>query len=367
MANDQETQPTDQQRLQALEKLVNEQKIQLEQASQREKALADQLAEMRKESNIMPITSASTNTTISTSSAPTNNPAETAEVDVRCLQLQPLINRFAHPIKSGDPEKWINWYEAATKEIRWSEQKRANNMVIYLEEQAAKWAINNKLTEWPAIKAAFISHFRSFVCERSDFDTFKFNQSGNLARFIEKKEEKAIAAGVIEEEAVQQTVLNGNIPKIYAFQLSDNLPKTFIELKKRINRMMTIQQQPSPEVPRNYGYQQFRPPMQDRLSSRNEHYRPIMQNRQSFRKTPYLNSRQNNQQSLRPPKPCPICKNRGTISYHWVNECNNRQYFKSNASNDTHTQPRPSTSKQVKTFEQQTQNDQPNENNQHPN
>ena len=362
--------------------MIQEQKTLLEQASQREKDLTNQLAEMGKQINTLPSTSGiNTNVSNSTSTVTPeasasitagNNPAGMAEVDVCHLQLQPVISRYSHPAKSGDPEKWINWYENETHDIRWTEQKRANSMVVYLEDQAAKWAINNKLTEWPAIKAAFISHFRSYVCERTEFDTFKFNHRGNLARFIEMKEEKAIAAGVNEEEAVQQTVLNGNIPKIFAFQLSDNLPKTFIDLKKRVNRMITIQQQSSPEMshfPRenNYNNQQFRPAMQNRLSFRNENYKPAMHHKQSFRKVPYSSTRPSNQQSVRPTTPCPICAKENIISYHWVNECTNRQYIKQKPRHDSHSQPHSSTSKQVKTFEQQPQNDQPNENTQHPN
>ena len=113
-------------------------------------------------------------------------------------------------------------------------------MVVHLEEPASKWANNSKLTEWSLIKAAFINHFRAFVCERSDFDLLKCNPRGNIARFIDMKKEKANDAGMNEEEAVQQTVLHGNLPTIFAIQLSDSLPKTFIELKKRINRMATV-------------------------------------------------------------------------------------------------------------------------------
>ena len=342
MAHEDQDTRTDKQRIDDLERMLQEQKNLLEQANQREKNLTSQLA------NMLP--------TLSTSINNSNNQAKTAEVDVRCLQFQPVINHYASPIKSGDPDKWINWYEEATQEILWSDQKRSNNMVVYLEDQAAKWAINNKLNEWTAIKEAFIKHFRSMQCERSDFDTFKFHPRGNLTKFVELKEEKANAAGIAEEEAVQQTVLNGRMPTIFAFQLSDNLPKTFDELKRRLNRLVTIQQQqPNQE---NNAYER---------QNQRQFYRPMAHYQQVQRKVPYPlrpNNRPNNKQSLRPPTPCPICKQKQIISYHWVSECRNRQnnFQQNNRSNNRPTQG--VNTKQVQSFEHQDTNQ---NNNQAPN
>ena len=359
MANENELQLTDQQRLQALEKSLNEQKSLLEQLQRREQELIDKLAQTNKQLNTPGITTAS----ISTSNQ-NNNSAGAAEIDVRCLQLQPVINHYAHPIKSGDPEKWINWYEAATKEIRWADEKRAHNMVVYLDDQAAKWAINNKLTEWSAIKEAFIKHFRSLQFERSDFDTFKFHPRGNISKFVALKEEKANSAGIAEEEAVLQTVLNGKLPTIFAFQLADNLPKTFDELKRRLNRMVTIQQQQPSQESNGYG-----------RSEQRQFYRPMAHYQQSQRNAPFPNrpynrphnNRSFNRQSPRPSTPCPNCKSRSIISYHWLTECRNRQNNDQNDNRQNNRPPiRPNQNKQVKTFEQQPQGDQ-HDTNQHPN
>ena len=331
MAGENEDTRSVEERLDALNRLVKQQQKTIEEFQERENQ-----RNLQSEQNAQ-----STPNTSNTG----NNSVGTVEVDVRRLLLQssqPTIVHYALPIKSGDPEKWINWYESATNEIGWSDQKRIYNMAVYLEEQASKWLNNNKQTEWPNIKQAFITHFRAQQGERSEFDALKFIPRGNMIRFVEMKEEKANIAGIPEEEAVQQTVLHGRLPTVFAVHLSDNLPKTFNELKNRLNRMATVQQQQDNHYVRQD--QQDRP-----------FYRPMDKFRQSFRKTPYPNSRPNNQQSLRPTTPCPICKSRSIISYHWKSECRNAP--ENNRTTGYRNQAQQSKNKTVKTFEHQPQND----------
>lgn len=339
---------TEQQRIEEFERTVQEQKALLEKANQREKELNAQLAQS------VPSTSDNSNPNNG------NNSTGPAEVDVRRLLLQPtqpFIIKYSHPIKSGNPEKWIKWYEDATEEIGWNDKKRACNMVIYLDEQASKWYNNSKESEWPNIRQAFIDYFCLQQGERSEFDACKFHPRGNISRFIELKEEKANAAGIIEEEAVQQTVLHGKLPNIFAITLSDNLPKSFAELKRRINRMVTVQQQ----QPFQESNQYEKNDQQNR-----QYYRPPSIFRQSLRKAPYPNNRPFNRQSRRPPTPCPNCKKRNIISYHWLSECRNQQNNDGrNAPTDNRVQQR-SGNRHIKTFEIQPQNENQ-DNNQAPN
>lgn len=106
---------------------------------------------LSKESDVNTTIPKSTDNT-STESEKSIKAVEHMEVDIRGVQLQPLIRNYSHPNKSGPPEKWIKWYERATNEVGWSDQKKADNMQVYLEDQADTWCINLKITDWTQIK-----------------------------------------------------------------------------------------------------------------------------------------------------------------------------------------------------------------------
>lgn len=235
--------------------------------------------------------------------------------------FKPLINKFSSVSLSGPPDRWIQRFEAATKN-HWDDQQKADNLPMYLENQALMWLNRSNLTNWNEIKEHFIRYFQPSNCERSEFNSLKYIQSfrSNVYKFVEKKEAKANAAGMSDKEAIENIISHSNLSYEFTLPLTLNIPESMIVLKQRISQIESLlnQSRPQQQVKFNkwnrssqQGFNRF---------ANKSFYRPGYQasnhGQSTFNRSgPYD----------RPPPLCPECARRGKKLYHWVRDCRHRQ------------------------------------------
>lgn len=155
-----------------------------------------------------------------------------------------------------------------------------------------------KKTEWPEIRTAFIAYFSNLVRKRTEYEARNYDQQEPLMQFIATKEEKAIAAGIPEDQAIKHLILNARLPFELAMNLAGRTFNTFGKFKSTVNDMIKILQN-HPSV----NFQQAYPP-----PSPARHFgRPYQ--------SPYARYAQNNRFARKIPL-CPECKKRGKHLRH---------------------------------------------------
>lgn len=224
---------------------------------------------------------------------------------------KPLINKYSHPQQSGLPAKWIQRYEKATNDVFWDEDKKLNNLPLYLEDQAQKWVNHTNFASWAAFKVAFVEHFQSTSRERTDFYTTTYDKSrhSTILQFIEEKESKALAAGIDDLTAIENTVLCSRLPQKHQDILACLMPKTWSDLKESVSRTqyISLQYQSQLQLPStsNQSNQFNKRPYFGNRYIPAKHFKPFNQNRKP-----------------QPTDYCKICfKRKGKKLYHWLSDC----------------------------------------------
>ena len=265
--------------------------------------------------------------------APTNIAAQ--EVLIRDLNarlnahyIQIDIDHNDHPAISGDPEKWMTRFEILTNEAGWKDARRACCLPSYLNNQAKKWFNHCQYNEWLEIRQAFVAHFRTLFGERTEYEALKYDRSLPIAKFIEIKEEKATAAGIPENQAIEHLIINADLPYDYAINLAPQIIPTFADLKRAINKISMVRDRhPRHPAPSYSGVVR---------NTERSH------DRSNYRQSPYGRPPQprNTRFGGRPPI-CPECKRRGHERHHWLSDCFYRQPAATSNQNPTTTNQRP--------------------------
>ena len=238
--------------------------------------------------------------------------------------MQVDIDHYEHPATSGDPKKWMTRFETLTNEIGWNDARRACCLPSYLNKQAKKWYNHCNHNEWTDIRDAFITHFRALFGERTEYEALKFDHREPITKFIDAKEEKATAAGIPENQAIDHLILHANLPYDYAINLAAQSIATFADLKRAVNKMSIIREQRRDQ--RIFPSQSNTTRSYERPAFRHAPYgRPSLQPPQA-----------QNAREIRPggrPPICPECKRRGHERRHWLSDC----FYRQQATSNTHT------------------------------
>lgn len=224
---------------------------------------------------------------------------------------KPLINHYLHPQQSGLPGKWIERYEKATNDVSWDDNKKMDNLPLYLEDQAQRWINHSQFDSWTTLKSAFVQHFQSTSRERTEFYTTTYDKTrhSTILQFLEEKESKALAARIDELTAIENTVLCSRMPQKLQDILACHMPKNWSDLKESVSRTqyVSLQQQPQSQSPQSF----------NRFNQFNK--RPYHGNRY----VPAKHFKQFNQSRKPPPNDhCKICwEKKGRKLYHWLSDC----------------------------------------------
>lgn len=133
--------------------------------------------------------------------------------------------------------------------------------------------------------------------------------SVNAQKFIDNKEEKAIAAGIPEDQAIKHLITNAGLPYQFRMNLAGRQFSNFNDFKVTISEMLKIQQS---RPPRTF-HPNFRPSQYQRPSSHPYSYQP-----------PNARFAQNNRFGGKVPF-CPHCKANNKLHRHWLSDCFSRQ------------------------------------------
>lgn len=239
---------------------------------------------------------------------------------LKAANLQVDVDHYDRPAISGDPEKWIKRFEIMTNEMQWSDEKRTCRLPAYLTGLAKKWFNHCKENDWPTIRTAFITHFSSLFGERTEYETYSWDQQEPLMKFIDAKEEKATAAGMPANQAIKHLIGNSGLPFQFAMCLAGREFKSFNEFKAIINEMMKLQQNRPPR-------HQVQPPFKS--SYGRNHSTSAAKGRFNISKL----------FGGKPPI-CPECKTRGKSHHHWLSDCYYRQANSSKSSRNHQHNPR---------------------------
>ena len=237
--------------------------------------------------------------------------------------IQVDIDHYDHPAISGDREKWMTRFETLTNEVGWKDARRACCIPSYLSNQAKKWFNHCQHNEWPDIRQAFVAHFRTLFCERTEYEALKYDSREPIGKFIEIKEEKAIAAGIPENQAIEHLIINADLPFDYAINLAAQTIPTFADLKRAVNKMTMVRDRRSRHPIPTYANATQDSSFAYERSSRHSPY-----SRHPTYTRPSTFTRPSQPRSARyggRPPICPECKRRGFERHHWLSDCFFRQ------------------------------------------
>ena len=214
--------------------------------------------------------------------------------------LQPTINPYASPSKSGCPKIWMERYEFTTSNINWDDKKRIMFLPNHPQEEAAQWCNRCNIQEWPVLKETFIKEIQADSSSETDFLYLKYvHNKGNVMKFLQKKEKLANLAGIHPKQFIDNVLMNSNLPAENTTPLAHPVPQSISELKSLIQRIHCMK----------------------KTQTINNFVKPF--HAQKFNAKPFNNSK--NSSNKKPSSPCPECLKRGKTLYHWLSDCFHRQ------------------------------------------